>query len=298
MIAASLSVALLAMAATSALAQTKVVVLGTGTPNPDPERSGPSVAIVAGNRAYLVDAGPGLVRRAAQAARDLQIGALEATHLGVVFVTHLHSDHTVGLPDLVHTGWVAGRREPLRVFGPPGIEAMAHHLTEAWREDVAVRTDGTQPSTPDGWRITAKTVSPGVVYRDSNVVVSAVAVPHTTWKSTFGYRFETKDRVIVVSGDTRGTDALAAACNRCDVLVHEVYSANRFAKLPPEWRRYHAGSHVSTAQLAKLAAKAKPKLLLLYHQLYWGATDDDLLAEVRRAGYRGSVLSAKDLGVY
>lgn len=286
------------LATTSLAGQTRVVILGTGTPTPDPERSGPAVAIVAGGRAYLVDAGPGLVRRAAQVARDKNIPALQSAQLGIVFITHLHSDHTVGLPDLLHTSWVAGRTEPLRVFGPPGIESMARHLIEAWRDDVAVRTDGTQPSTPNGWRIAAKTVAPGVVYRDSNVIVTAVPVPHTTWKSAFGYRFQTNDRVVVISGDTRGTDALTTACNGCDVLVHEVYSAERFKTISPEWQRYHAGSHVSTTQLAEIATKANPKLLVLYHQLYWGATDDDLVAEIRRAGYRGAVVSAKDLEVY
>ena len=268
-------------------------------PNPDPERSGPAVAIVAGGKAYLVDAGPGLVRRAAQMARDQEIAALQAANLGIVFVTHLHSDHTVGLPDLVHTGWVAGRTEPLRVFGPPGIGAMTKHLMAAWREDVAIRTDGTQPSTPNGWRIAATTVKPGIIFRDSNIVVTAIPVPHTSWKSAFGYRFETRNRVIVVSGDNRPNDAIAAACNGCDVLVHEVYSADGLKSLPPNWQRYHRGSHVSTIELAEIANRAHPKLLVIYHQLYFGgATDDGLIGELRRAGYQGLLVSAKDLGVY
>jgi len=277
---------------------TQVVMLGTGTPNPDPDRSGPAVAIVTGGRAYLIDAGPGLVRRAAQAARDRKIDALRARNLGIIFITHLHSDHTVGLPDLIHTGWVADRPAPLEVYGPPGIEAMVHHLTEAWAEDIAVRTDGTQPHTAEGWKVNATTVVPGRIYRDSNVTVEAIPVPHTSWKSAFGYRFTTKDRVIVVSGDTRGSDAIAEACNGCDVLLHEVYSADRFKTIPLEWQRYHAGSHTSTTQLAAIAGKARPKLLVLYHQLYWGATDDDLLAELKRAGYQGPAVSGKDLGIY
>lgn len=290
--------AALALTAQTLGAQTKVVILGTGTPNPDPERSGPAVAIVAGGRAYLVDAGPGIVRRAAQAARDQQLPALEARNLGIVFITHLHSDHTVGLPDLLHTTWVAERKAPLQVFGPPGIDSMAYHLTAAYREDIAIRTDGTQPSTPDGWRIAATVVKPGVVYQDSNVTVTAVPVPHSTWKAAFGYRFQTKDRTIVVSGDTRGNEALIAACAGCDLLVHEVYSVDRLATRPADWQRYHRGSHVSTTELAAIATKARPKLLVLYHQLYWGATDDDLIAEIRRAGYQGAVVSARDLAVY
>ena len=245
------------LTASSLIAQnTRVIMLGTGTPNPDPERSGPAVAIVAGGRAYLVDAGPGLVRRAADAARIHGIDALEARQLGIVFITHLHSDHTVGLPDLLHTSWVAEREAPLQVYGPPGIEGMMQHITEAWREDIDIRIDGTQPHTPEGWKVNATAIVPGVVYRDSAVTVEAIAVPHGNWKSAFGYKFTTNDRVIVVSGDTRSSDLLAQACNGCDVLVHEVYSAEAFKRRSPDWQRYHAASHTSTVELAALAAKA------------------------------------------
>jgi len=275
---------------------TRVVVLGTGTPNPDPERSGPAVAIVVNGSAYLVDAGTGVVRRAAQAVRN-GIRELRAPRLGVVFLTHLHSDHTIGLPDLIHTGWVDGRTEPLRLFGPPGTIDMARHLTEAYAADIANRTGGLQPHTPNGWRVDARDVAAGRVYQDSNVTVTAFLVAHDGWKVALGYRFETRDRVVVISGDTRPTDAVVAACNGCDVLVHEVYSAEGFKQRTPDWQRYHADAHTSTTELAALATRARPKLLLLYHQLHMGATDAGLLAEIGK-GYSGRVLSAHDLGVY
>src|SRR5262245_34664235 len=208
---------------------TRVVMLGTGTPNPDPDRSGPSVAVISGGRAYLVDCGPGVVRRAAAAAKRHGIAALEAQQLGMVFVTHLHSDHTLGLPDLMLTPWVLERRSPLEVYGPHGIAAMARHLTEAYTEDIHVRLSGLEPGKHDGWRVNAHEIVPGVVYRDSNVTVKAFAVPHANWKHAFGYRFETCDLTVVVSGDTRPSDAVANACDGCDVLVHEVYSAARLA---------------------------------------------------------------------
>src|SRR5690348_10191309 len=103
---------------------TRVVVLGTGTPNADPDRSGPAVAIIVGNSSYLVDAGPGIVRRAAKAARDDSIAALRMPQLRRVFITHLHSDHTTGLPDLIFSPWVLERTAPLDVFGPPGTKRM------------------------------------------------------------------------------------------------------------------------------------------------------------------------------
>jgi ribonuclease BN (tRNA processing enzyme) len=175
---------------------------------------------------------------------------------------------------------------------------MARHLTAAWEEDIRIRTEGPQPHTKEGWVIEARDIAPGIVYRDSNVTVTAFEVPHTNWPQAFGYRFQTRDRVIVVSGDATPNDAVVAACNGCDLLVHEVYSAEAFKTRPVEWQRYHAGSHTSTVELAALASRARPKLLVLYHQLAWGVTDDDLVREIRGAGYTGAVLSARDLGVY
>ena len=275
---------------------TRVVMLGTGTPNADPERSGPCVAVVTDERAYLVDCGPGVVRRAA-AAQANGIEPLAPERLGIVFVTHLHSDHTVGLPDLVHTPWVMGRREPLEVHGPPGVRAMADHVTAAWAEDIRVRGTGLEPDPGDGWRMRVHEIAVGSAYRDAQVAVTAFPVQHANWRHAFGYRFEARDRVIVVSGDTRPCEALVEASRGCDVLVHEVYSADRLATRPQAWQRYHADAHTSTTELAALAARVRPRLLVLYHQLFWGTDDQGLVDEVRR-GYDGAVVSAKDLGVY
>jgi len=274
-----------------------LVVLGTGTPNADPDRSGPALAVVVNGVPYLVDAGPGIVRRAAAAERA-GVAGLAPRKLGTVFVTHLHSDHTVGLPDLILTPWVLERTEPLQVYGPRGIAAMIDHLERAYVEDVRVRIDGAEPANTTGYRAVAHEIEGGVVYRDSNVVVRAFAVPHGDWKVAYGYRFEGGGRSIVISGDTRASDAVVTACNGCDVLVHEVYSADRFKTRPPDWQRYHAAAHTSTTELAALATRARPTLLVLYHQLYWGTDDDGLLRELRAAGYTGNVVSARDLGMY
>jgi ribonuclease BN (tRNA processing enzyme) len=274
-------------------------MLGTGTPNPDPERSGPAVAVVVNQTAYLVDAGAGVMRRASAGAERYGLEGLRAKRIGTVFLTHLHSDHTVGLPDVIHTGWVAEREAPLRLIGPPGTAAMAAHLTEAYRADIENRTTGLQPHTPDGWRVEATDVAAGgVVYRDSNVVVTAIPVPHDGWEHAYGYRFETADRVLVISGDTRPSQTIVDACNGCDVLVHEVYSTAGFARRTPEWQAYHADAHTSAAQLADVAGRARPKLLVLYHQLFMGVTDEELVREVREAGYPGPVVSARDLERY
>lgn len=275
---------------------TWVVLLGTGTPNADPDRAGPSAAVVVDNTAYLVDAGAGVVRRAAGAARK-GIPALDAARLSRVFITHLHSDHTLGLSDLIFTPWVLEREMPLEVFGPPGVEDMTTHLEAAYAEDVRNRIEGLQPQNATGWQVRTHIVEPGVVYRDSLVTVTAFAVPHEDWAHAFGYRFETADRVIVFSGDTRASDAVVEACGGCDVLVHEVYSDAGFARRTPDWQRYHALAHTSAHELAAVATRAHPALLVLTHQLFWGTTPDALVAEVR-SGYDGVVVSGNDLDVF
>ncbi|MGI9627664.1 MAG: MBL fold metallo-hydrolase [Longimicrobiales bacterium] len=278
----------------------KVVVLGTGTPNADPERSGPAVAIVFENRAYLVDAGPGVVRRAAAAAEAEGIEALEPPGLNRLFLTHLHSDHTLGLPDLILTPWVLERPDPIQVVGPPGTEEMVQHILRGWRQDINMRLFGLEPrgENPQAYRAPVDETEGGLVLDDGAVRVTAIPVLHANWEYAFGYRFEAGGQVIVVSGDARPSENLVEACNGCDVLVHEVYSTAGFQTRPPDWQEYHASAHTSTAELAELANRAQPKLLVLYHQLYWGTTDDDLIQELRDAGYEGAVVSASDLGVY
>lgn len=277
---------------------TKLVVLGTGTPNADPERSGPALAVVRGTRSYLIDAGPGIVRRASAAAARHGLAALEPPRLRTLFLTHLHSDHTVGLPDVMLSAWTLERDVPLVVYGPPGTKAMVEHLHAAYAADIRNRIDGLEPANTEGWKVTVHEIVPGLVLDDGNLRVTAFAVPHGDWEVAFGYRFDAPDRSIVISGDTRASDAVVTACNGCDLLVHEVYSAERFRTRPPEWQRYHRNAHTSTEELAQLAARARPAQLLLYHQLYWGTDDAGLLAELRQSGYAGRARSARDLEVH
>lgn len=275
----------------------QVVLLGTGTPNADPERSGPCTAVVVDGVAYLVDAGPGVVRRAAAAARTKGVEGLRVPRLERVFLTHLHTDHTLGLADLVFTPWVLEREAPLRIWGPKGTKSMAEHLVAAYSEDVRTRLDGLEPANATGHRVEVTEIGPGVVHRDERVTVTAFRVHHGSWKEAFGYRFETGDRVIVISGDCRPTEALVEAAKGADLLVHEVYSLEKWKTRPPVWQRYHAAFHTSTKELAEIAEKTKPKQLVLTHQLFWGATPEELVAEIR-ALYGGPVVSGSDLDVF
>ena len=275
---------------------TLVVMLGTGTPNPDPERSGPATAVIAGGQAYLVDCGPGVVRRA-EAAWQRGIDELDMPGLTRLFVTHLHSDHTAGYADLILTPWVLGRERPLVVYGPPGIRSMTDHLLAAYAEDIDIRLHGNQPQNEPGIAVEAHEIAPGEVYQDENVKVTAFAVPHGGWEHAFGFRFDTADRSVVITGDTTPSDNVVEACSGCDVLVHEVCAKIGLDGRPSDWQAYHKASHTSGVELGEIAARARPKLLVLYHQLMWGATEEELLTEIRRS-FNGEVAFADDLDVY
>ncbi len=275
---------------------TLVVMLGTGTPNPDPERSGCATAVITGGQAYLVDCGPGVVRRA-EAARQRGIDELDMPNLTRLFVTHLHSDHTAGFADLILTPWVHGREQPLVVYGPPGIKSMTDHILAAYAEDIGIRLHGNQPQNEPGIAVEVHEIVPGEIYRDENVNVTAFAVPHGAWKHAYGFRFDTADRAVVIAGDTTPSDSVVEACSGCDVLVHEVYAKTGFDGRPPDWQAYHKASHTSGIELGEIAARARPKLLVLYHQLMWGATEEELLAEIRQS-FDGDVAFADDLDVY
>jgi len=245
--------------------RTRVVLLGTGTPVPDPDRSGPASAVVVDDSAYLVDFGPGVIRRAKAAVLDRHITALEPANLRVAFATHLHSDHTAGYSDLIFTGWTAGRRTPLEVYGPPGLRSMTEHLLQAYRIDVETRTnsEGDQRGNADGWKVNSHEIKSGIIYRDEKVTVTAFPTKHAL--ESYGYRFDTPDRSVVISGDTSPTEETIDACRGCDVLIHEARAVEMFARLPEDRRSFGAKNHTTSEQLAALATKAKPGLLIVYH---------------------------------
>lgn len=277
--------------------KTQVVILGTGTPVANPDASGPAVALVVNGAAYLVDCGPGVVRRAAAAERK-GIAALKVQNLKTVFITHLHSDHTLGYPDLIFSPWVLGRTEPLEAYGPRGLQSMTEHIEKAWEKDIEVRTNGLEHANKTGYQVHVHEIEPGVVYQDKNVTVKGFLVPHGSWDQAFGYRFETADRTIVLSGDTGPSDAVAKACQGCGVMLNEVYSEVGLATRSADWQKYFRSFHVSPSELAKEATEAKPKMLVLYHQVYWSPVTPEKLLEEVKEKYAGKVVSAHDLDVY
>jgi ribonuclease Z len=274
---------------------TEIVLLGIGTPYPDPNAAGPATAVVVGARVFLFDAGVGVMRR--MNAAKLPISGPEAT-----FITHLHTDHTLGYPDLILTSWIMRRTTPLVVYGPLGLRSMTRHLLAAYADDIRIRTYGLERETAGGYRVNVHEIHAGVVYDRDGVRVTAFRVPHGSWKEAYGYRIDTPDRSIVISGDTRPSEALVRASRGIDALVHEVYSP---INLAPEqrpggehWPAYMRSFHTSDVELGALAARIKPKLLILTHLVQFGSTDAELLAGIRAGGFTGPVVRGKDLDRY
>jgi ribonuclease BN (tRNA processing enzyme) len=281
----------------------QIVMLGTGTPRPDPTRSGPATALVVNGTPYLVDFGPGVIRRAA-AAYNQGITALGPAAGGIktVFLTHMHADHTAGYPDLILTPWILGRKEPIEVYGPKGLRAMTRHVLSAWKIDIDNRVNGIDRLPRAGYRVVAHEIKPGVIYTDRNIRVTAFPVRHGL-EHAFGFRFETPDRIIVMSGDTAPTPSLIEHCAGCDVLIHETYSQQTYEQVSVKWQRYRRTHHTSSKELAALASRVKPGLLVLYHRANAGgalrlADPEEVLLKEIQALYNGPVRTGHDLDVF
>jgi ribonuclease BN (tRNA processing enzyme) len=193
---------------------------------------------------------------------------------------------------------------------------MTEHLLQAYRIDIETRTnsEGDQRSNPDGWKVNSHEIKSGVIYRDANVTVTAFPTKHAL--ESYGYRFDTPDRSVVISGDTSPTEETINACHGCDVLIHETRAVEMFAKLPEDRRSFGAKNHTTSEQLAALATKARPGLLIIYHAWisWWPRVEagdqpaalstgglhstPDVLQREIGSGYSGNFVIGRDLDVY
>ena len=287
---------LLLLIAPSLYGQTKLIVLGSGTPNPDPDRAGSAYAVVVNETPYLIDFGPGIIRRAASLSPPWggEIEAMTVKNFEHAFLTHIHSDHSAGLADLLLTPWIMGRNKKLNLYGPEGLEQMAASTLQAYEDDINYRIYGTQPSNKVGYKFNFHLLNEGFIYKDKNISVEAFKVPHGSFDDAYGFRFTSKDKVIVFSGDTGPSKTLEKFAAGADILVHEVYSNAGFLEKTKDWQLYHQGHHTSTFELGEIASRAKPKLLLLSHILFWGSTVDEILKEIQST-YSGEIKIAEDL---
>ena len=293
-----LAFSLVAMAWASApIAQQKgtfqITLLGTGNPRPNMERFGPSILVEAGRQRVLIDAGRGAAQRL------FEIGARDAlTGINALFLTHLHSDHVVGLPDLWLTSWVFGRAKALEVVGPPGTAEMAGHLEKAFQWDIITRfKDEAYPL--EGVRLAARDTPPGVAYEKDGLRVTAFAVDHgDVIAPAYGYRVDYQGRSAAFSGDTRFFEPIATHAQGVDVLVHEVVSPEveqRRAQVQgPFAIERTIAHHASPEQVGTVFSRVKPRLAVYSHIVPSPTTAEDLIGPTRRT-YSGPLAVGYDL---
>jgi len=258
----------------------RVTLLGTGTPFPNAERFGSAILVEVAGKKLLFDCGRGVVIRLTQA----QVNSADIDGL---FLTHLHSDHVVGIPDLWLSGWFLGRSKPLPIWGPSGTRSMAEHLVQAFGFDVRIRQATPDPLPANGVEIDAKEIEQGEIYNDGLTRVSAFHVDHGTVKPAFGYRIESGGHSVVISGDTKFCQNLVDSAKGPDCLIHAAWSASWKNPAPPSMR-----SIASAEDAGRVFAIVKPKLGVIYHY----KTEEGLSDAVRKE-YKDPFVIAKDLMV-
>ncbi|HTT97567.1 MAG TPA: MBL fold metallo-hydrolase [Rhizomicrobium sp.] len=247
------------------------LLVGTGSPLPDKTRGGPSTLIAVGDKYYLVDTG-------LDTARDLLLWRIPLQNIAGVFLTHFHSDHIGDLGEVRLQTWVAGRKAPLAVYGPPGVDRVVNGFNEAYALDDGYRTKhhGAAMLPPDIVALVPKPVMPGVVFEQDGLKVTAVKVKHEPANPAYAYRFDFKGRSVVVSGDTAPDEDLAHLAKNADVLIHEglnpemvgvMHDALAAANHPRQAKIFHdiPGYHTAPVEAARIANEAHARLLVFSH---------------------------------
>ena len=290
---------MLAAAAAQAAGDFKVTLLGTGSPNPSIERFSMSTLVEAGDTRLLFDADRGSSIRLWQL--GVPMGRLDA-----VFLTHFHSDHTIGLPDLWLTGWIDtpyGRRKtPLTVIGPAGARALTDGLEKAYADDVKIRiADEGLPAAAARFDTREFSGNGTVVFQREGLEVIAFEVNHgDVIKPAYGYRINYKGRSVLISGDTRRSDNLLKFARGVDLLIHEVATGNDEAVAVNPGFRAILAHHVTPTEAGAIFEQAKPKLAVYSHLVFLSDTRFPRptvpgLVEQTRKVYAGPLQVGQDL---
>jgi ribonuclease Z len=296
LVAASLAPALVNAQTPPAPQALKITVLGTGSPRPLMTRFGPSVLIEAGGQKLLIDCGRGAPQRLWQLDIPLR-------DVSTVFLTHLHSDHMMGVADLWLTGWLAtpfGRRtEPIRIYGPAGTREAMSNLEKAFQVDIRSRLED-EKLPPRGISLVASDVAEGTVYEHNGMKITAFDVDHgEAIRPALGYRIDYAGRSAVISGDTRFSENLIKFAKGADVVVHEVAAASDELLRTDEASGRILSNHTTPQQAGILFDRVKPRLAVYTHIILLGpaataVTLQDLVSMTRQT-YSGPLEVGEDL---
>jgi ribonuclease Z len=277
----------------------KITFLGTGAPRPSMERYGPSILVEAGDRRIIVDAGSGMRERLFEAGGFELISGVDH-----ILVTHLHFDHTVSIPGIWLSGWLYGRRVPLKVQGPMGTEASMENILKAYEWDIAYRVVVGVPLA--GSELEASDVSPGIIYEQDGLKITAFDVEHMPIDmktgelldfegQTFGYRIDYKGHSVVFSGDTRSTEKsnLNTVGEGVDLLIHEVQVPSPGNSKEAELANVSLSVHSTPEQASLVFERTKPKMAV-YSHIIPPETTSEQLHEYTRPFYKGPLTVAHD----
>lgn len=276
-----------------------VTLLGTGSPTPTADRFGPSALVQAADQVLMFDAGRGVSIRMHQLRMQL-------ARINALFLTHYHSDHTSGIPDLWLTRWIAFSEAakattPFNVIGPTGAKELMFHLEKAYAADVKIRTQDIPPKDPHGIRTTVQEFDcDGVVYEQAGVKVIAFEVDHgPAAKPAYGYRIEYGGKSAVLSGDTTYSENVVKYATGCDLLVHEVACARPELMGNVHFQRIMS-HHTIPSMAGKVFAQAKPRMAVYTHFILRSTAQvpapslDDVITQTRET-YDGPVELGEDL---
>ncbi|HEY1147551.1 MAG TPA: MBL fold metallo-hydrolase [Pseudoduganella sp.] len=277
-----LAAVLLAMCCGAWAGEMRVHLLGTGSPLPETKRFGPSILVEAGGRKFLFDAGRGPMQR-------LHTLGIPFADVDKLFITHLHSDHTIGIPDLYLTGWLRGRKTPLHVWGPAGTRNMMDHIAKAFDFDIRIRLDQNP-----GSNVKAADIVPGVVYDQDGVTITAFEVDHGPVHPAYGYRIDYAGRSVVLSGDTKYSEALVQRAKGVDLLVHEVAAGSEQQMRTSPVVRNVVGIHTTPEDAGRVFSKAAPRMAVYSHIVLFGVSESELERRTRST-YAGPLTVGEDL---
>lgn len=292
-----------------AFAKTTVVTVGTGSPIPTPHKMGPATLVIVDETPYLFDAGAGVQRRIQESINNNpeKLKGVKVENITNIFLTHVHSDHILGLDEMIFGAWSGNsRKDPIDIYGPIETPELVSNLEKTYKSDVHVRLHGAEPATPEGYKATGiATKIDEVIYKDDKISVTAFKVDHGSWEDARGYLVETKDgKKIIIGGDNADPSLFIPYGENADMIVSEVYTLTNFGEgtfmldNKDFWLNYFSEFHTSTKDLAQVMKTLKPKNLVTTHEITFNADSELILKEIKDFGYEGKVISSEDMQVF
>jgi|TARA_B100001750_G_scaffold243509_1_gene258904 ribonuclease BN (tRNA processing enzyme) len=258
-------------------------------------RPSSTVILLVNGKSYVFNAGQYFLQRYA-VAKKANLVAQDITEVDNYFFTDLQSDLSAGIPDILFIKMVVETSQTMNIHGPEGMKPQLNKLLEDYTDGFTVEGFALNPVVSD-YDISINTLIDGEIYSDDLISVKAFPVKRGDLINSYSYAIKTPHKSLVISGDISYSPTIAENCLECDMLIHSVASEDGLLLLPESSRDYQRKFHTFTNELGGLAAVSRPKVLILYNQLYYGVSDSDLISEMGKY-FSGDITSAKAFDIY